>query len=269
VLNEEVLALFRELKDACADNYKVAFLADNSQGVFDSRKDDADFFLFTLTDLLSLEYPGRPLIHNLEGRQNNSDHVYFNFRPGSTDMPMQYWFRENPGYDYCWVVEYDVRYTGDWRRFFADFGGNDADLIGTWLTRYRDIPHWPLWPTLDLLDQTLGIEDYVRGFFPVYRLSSRAFALLDGEYRRGVSGHYEGVVPTVLDRAGLTMEDIGGDGEFVRPENRNRYYRDGSFTYRPIRYRTGSEPDTLWHPVKPMPTWPEIRQYMRQLANEE
>jgi hypothetical protein len=266
VLHDEALGLFREIKAACGDHYKVVFLGDNSHHTFDAFQGDEDFFLFDVDALLSLGYPGRPLAFGADARVKDPEHMDFNFEPGSTDMPMQYWWQRNPGYDFCWVVEYDVRYTGSWRQFFAAFEGNDADLIGTWLTRYRDIPDWHHWHSLNLLDDTLRIEDYVRGFFPVYRLSGRAFALLDSEYRRGISGHYEGVVPTLLDRAGLRMEDIGGDGEFVRPENRNRYYRDGSFTYRPIRYSTGSEADTLWHPVKPVPTWEEIRHHLREFV---
>jgi hypothetical protein len=143
-----------------------------------------------------------------------------------------------------------VRYTGSWLQFFSDFEDNDADLLCTTLLRHRDSPDFVYWPTLKLLDESAGSESYIRGFFPIYRMSNRAWLEVDREYRRGVAGHYECVIPTVLARAHLRIEDIGGDGEFVRPENVNRYYNDKSFVFRPIRYRPGKKPNTLFHPVK-------------------
>ncbi|MFW5697957.1 MAG: hypothetical protein ACOCX1_05320, partial [Fimbriimonadaceae bacterium] len=76
----------------------------------------------------------------------------------------------------------------------------------------------------------------------------------------GWDGIYEVVWPTVLHNAGLTIEDFGGDGRFVRPENINRYYTStpegvglspGTFVYRPMfrKVPNGSR-DMLWHPVK-------------------
>ena len=57
----------------------------------------------------------------------------------------------------------------------------------------------------------------------------------------------------------MVIEDFGGNGEFVRPGNANRWYTStltsqtlapGSFVARPIRFRPGFKPNTLWHPVK-------------------
>ena len=48
---------------------------------------------------------------------------------GHTDLiPMHYW-RAHPGHDRYWMIEYDVRFSGPWRRFFAMFEEDDSDLL--------------------------------------------------------------------------------------------------------------------------------------------
>jgi hypothetical protein len=275
VLDKYVSAALQEIKEECAEQYDVVFLCDNSIGAFDSYKNDRDYFLFTMDDLKSLDYPGKSaVVYRKENRKANPYHKNFNFVPGSTDLPVLHYYGNNPGYDYYWIVEYDVRYSGSWRDFFSGFANSEADLLGTTLTRYRDVPDWFHWPSLDLLDRPARQDTYLRGFFPVYRLSNRALARLDRDYRTGVKGHYECLVPTVLFRAGLTIEDVGGDGEFVRPENRNRFYRNtpaaktlspGSFVFRPVMARAGKEENILWHPVKHIPAWRRAARWAARL----
>jgi hypothetical protein len=77
------------------------------------------------------------------------------------------------------------------------------------------------------------------------------------------------------------LEDIGGNGEFVRPENVNRFYTNtpldedhapGSMVFRPARSWTGARRNMLWHPVKPLPhklredarhAWVRLKPYLR------
>lgn len=275
VIDKHISASFENIKEECFGQYDVTFLCDNSTGAFDSCKNDDEYFLFTMGDLKALDYPGKSAVTYMEeSRKVNPYHKNFNFVPGSTDLPILLHYRNNPGYEYYWVIEYDVRYSGSWRQFFSCFAKNDADLLGTTLTRHRDVPNWYHWPSLDLLDLPVGKDAYLRGFFPVYRLSNRALAQLDRDYRRGIKGHYECLVPTVLHHAGMTIEDIGGDGEFVRPENRNRFYRNtptaktlspGSFVFRPVMTRAGNERNKLWHPVKRLPAWRVAARWMMRL----
>lgn len=272
VINKDVMGLFNKIKAECSKHYDVVFLCDNSAGVFNGLQEVPDFHPFTTKGLQSLNYPGKSVIvYQDSARANNPHHKDFNFIPGSTDLPILLWYKNNPNYDYYWIVEYDVRYSGSWRHFFSTFAGNDSDLLGTTLTRHEHIPGWYHWPSIDLLDLPVSKDAYIRGFFPVYRLSSRALTQLDQDYRRGVKGHYECLVPTVLYHAGMTIEDIGGDGEFVRSGNINRCYRNsptknslapGTFVFRPVMARAGREPDTLWHPVKYTPAWRRAFQVM-------
>jgi hypothetical protein len=101
--------------------------------------------------------------------------------------------------------------------------------------------------------------DLVRAMFPFARFSSRAMDALIEAGQAGIDGYYEVLWPTVLHDRGLVIEDIGGDGPFVRPGNENRWYTNtlenqnlspGTFVARPIRFSRGFKRNTLWHPVK-------------------
>jgi hypothetical protein len=240
-------------------------LCDNTSRKFDRYRGDSRFFLFDASRLIELGYPGKSAAEKLYGpRQGDRHHQRFHFDPGNVELPLLRFFKDHPGYDHYWTVEYDVRFTGSWNAFFSSFAASGADLLGTTLTRYDQVPDWHHWPTLDLAGRPIGKERYLRGFFPIYRLSRRALMQLDRDYRAGVKGHFECLVPTLLNHAGMTVEDIGGDGEFVQPGNRNRFYRNtpsrgslnpGTFVFRPAMHRPGDEPDMLWHPVRHSPLW--------------
>lgn len=38
--------------------------------------------------------------------------------PGSNHFPLLKFYREHPGYDYYWLIEDDVRFSGEWNLFF-------------------------------------------------------------------------------------------------------------------------------------------------------
>ena len=167
-------------------------------------------------------------------------------------------FRQlKPDYDHYWVVEYDVEFSGRWADLFSAFSDNRSDLLCTNMHRFETNPTWGWWKSL--VWPVGPRPELVRGFFPLARLSARAVDALIVAGQRGVDGIYELVWPTVLNHEGFTIEDIGGNGPFVRPENINRWYTStltdqelapGSFVSRPIRSRPGWKRNTLWHPVK-------------------
>lgn len=209
------------------------------------RPADIRVFAFTVDDIRGLGYP-------IKGRRiRDKDIELFAFT----------FLKAHPEYGRVWVVEYDVAYTGRWGELFDHFAGSDAALLATSLHRWAVNPNWPNWPSIHTPEgRPTDFSGYIRAFMPFYRLSRPGFAALDRAYRAGWEGFYEGIVPRILLDAGLMIEDIGGDGEFVRPENRGRFYRSnpavntlapGTFVFRPIVARPGAEPDMLWHPVKP------------------
>jgi len=118
------------------------------------------------------------------------------------------------------------------------------------------------WPTLRVPPSVeLSPTDLIASFMPIYRISRRAVQAIDRAYRSGWSGHCEVTWPTTINQAGFSIEDFGGDGEFVREQNRNRFYTNtlldpnlapGSLVFRPARAFRGLKKDKLWHPVKPL-----------------
>lgn len=264
VTNRQVEEHFAQVRSECGGTYDVIALCDNTSGVFDGKKADSGYFLFSIGQLAGLRYPGKAPTYTEQMRQSNPYHKDFNFRPGSIELPVLQFFQSHPEYDHYWVVEYDVRYTGSWLDLFSHFADCDADLLGTTLTRYAAIPNWYHWNGLRLLDKPIGKDGYIRGFFPIYRISRRGLELLDRDYRAGVEGHFECLGPTLLHNAGLKIEDIGSDGEFVQRRNINRFYANtptrktlwpGTFVFRPAMRRPGKTPNMLWHPVKEVPAW--------------
>jgi len=176
--------------------------------------------------------------------------------PGDPDRGIIAFHRLFPNYDFYWGVEYDTEFTGHWRDFFASFEKSRSDILCTNCYRYDVNPQWRWWNNVT---PEVPIIERIRGFFPLFRVSNAGIRTLDAHLRDGWEGMYEVTWPTIITKAGLNLEDVGGDGEFVRPENRNRWYRSnlraenlspGTFVYRPARPWPGAERNKLWHPIK-------------------
>lgn len=102
------------------------------------------------------------------------------------------------------------------------------------------------------------------------RLSNRAIGKLLELQRRGWRGHPEVLVPTLLMKNKMKVTDIGGEGEFVSAQHRNRFYigknitvsgglSEGTMRHRPVHTSWGAEPNKLYHPVKEQTTVVESR----------
>ena len=168
--------------------------------------------------------------------------------PGSNHFPLLKFYREHPGYDYYWLIEDDVRFSGEWNLFFDAFTVSDADFVSACITAYRDEPEWYWWPTLETGEEDIKEREWLRSFNPVYRLSNKAMRCLDEHLLAGWKGHHECLIPTLLNHAGLKIEDIGGKGEYVREGNKDRFYDEESYGLRPVLPQTRE--GRLFHPVK-------------------
>jgi hypothetical protein len=251
--SRELNALYASIAATCEGPFEVWLLSDRTQISLGRTPREMREFAFTRTDLEALGYPGRAQIrHAFGGRRNMA--------LGHADLPVLLFRSRYPHYRQFWIVEYDVRWTGAWIEFFDAFAESPADLLGTTVNRYPECPQWSHWNSLALTTVEVDQADWVRGFFPVYRISARALDCIDAAYREGNRGHMEALMPNVLHAAGLVIEDVGGSGSFVAPGNRNRFYDNtptannlspGSFVYRPERPAPGAEAERLWHPVKP------------------
>lgn len=211
---------------------------------------------FTADELRSLPYPKKTAGPS------------WRLIPGNTDLILLAYWREHPEYDFYWQVEYDVRYTGNWKNLIRSFETSKADLLATNISTYEEIPHWNLWPTLAPPKGVEWKHHALRAFLPFCRISASACRAIDHAYQEGWSGHDEANWATITNMNGLRIEDIGGRGKFTPQDRLGKHYSStpenlhltpGSFGYRPMRLFAPPIPGRLWHPVKPRQVYWEYR----------
>jgi hypothetical protein len=187
---------------------------------------------------------------------------------GHNDLPVLKFFLENPKYDYYWLVEYDVRYTGDWSLIFDDLMLSSADLLATSIVDNAQQPDWHWWPSLKIPNDLETAPQMVRSFLPFCRISNALLRELDIQHKAGWSGHYELVWPTVARAFGYSIEDIGGQSAYTPEHRMGQHYMSnpdnpnlfpGTFLFRPSfvggdieqwgKAVVGDIP-MLWHPVR-------------------
>lgn len=173
--------------------------------------------------------------------------------PGSAHYPLLNFFLAHNQFDFYWLVEFDVRFAGDWKTFFEANRLREADLLSCCIHHYADSPDWYWWPHLNHPKKTIPLQQRVRSFNPIYRISNAALAHLHQSQRDGWTGHFEVLVPTLLHRAEFKLVDLGGVGKFVADGGQNKFYTEGengTMRHRPCHEKTGAEADKLYHPVK-------------------
>lgn len=168
--------------------------------------------------------------------------------PGSNHFPLLKFFKENQCYDYYWLVEDDVRFSGDWKDFFDSFASSTSDFLSSVIETKAENPTWYWWTSLKTGNEVIAEEKLLKSFNPIYRLSSQALVCIDAHLRIGWMGHYEVLLPTLLYNKGFLLEDFGGEGTFVRPENNAKFYDDTSMRIAPVL--PDDRKNYLFHPVK-------------------
>ena len=168
--------------------------------------------------------------------------------PGSNHFPLLKFYKENQGYDYYWLVEDDVRFSGEWKDFFGSFASCTSDFLSSVIETKAENPTWYWWTSLKTGNEVIAEEKLLKSFNPIYRLSSQALACIDAHLRIGWMGHYEVLLPTLLYNKGFLLEDFGGEGAFVCPENKAKFYNDTSMRIAPVL--PDDRKSYLFHPVK-------------------
>ena len=168
--------------------------------------------------------------------------------PGSNHFPLLKFFRERQEYDYYWMVEDDVRFSGEWKVFFDNFATNRADFLASIIETKKENPNWFWWSYLKTENENVSEDKLLKSFNPIYRLSHQALACIDEHLRNGWMGHHEILIPTLLNYRGFQIEDFGGNGSFTKEENRNKFYDKTSMGLYPLI--PDGRKKMLFHPVK-------------------
>ncbi|MGG5808735.1 hypothetical protein [Falsiroseomonas sp. CW058] len=195
------------------------------------------------------------------------------WRGGHTDLILLHYFRAQPDHDRYWIIEYDVRFSGDWARFLSAYEEDDTDLLAPGLIDREADPDWYNWPSI-AGPRDLPAGQQLRAFMPVFRASAAMMRRMDTAYREGWCGHCEGTWPTLAREGGLSFADLGGDGPYTPERYRGRFYSStpqavflapGTLVFKPAMYRMGRRPDMLWHPVKPFFWRDEVKEGLRDI----
>jgi hypothetical protein len=171
--------------------------------------------------------------------------------PGNCHIPVLA-FAEHRKYDYYWFIEYDVRFTGDWRELFAITQPSKADLITAFVDTPFEDESWYHWPTINLPYPRLA-----RSFNPVYRMSRRVLRRIKRLLNDGYWAHNEALVASVCLNHGWPMQDLNDLamdhwGKCVYTPTRDAGAA-GTLNYRPVASMSwGGEHNKLYHPIKPL-----------------
>lgn len=190
-----------------------------------------------------IEMPGFSNVHFF-----SKEDVFQRFKHFDAERPLWHnpdyiildFYVKNPGYDYYWLIEYDVYFAGEWKDFFSRFSLNNADQITSAIKTPKDIfgaqfvkPEWVWWHALNFEPPNL-----VGCFFPVNRFSNMALKTLLEAYGREFFGYAEIFVPTIFFQCGLVLDDL-----YLYPD----LCREDGFNYGgPVTIRPGF----IHHPVR-------------------
>jgi hypothetical protein len=155
--------------------------------------------------------------------------------------------------EYLWIVEETVYLDGEWEGFYGEFDQNDADLLATEVRTRAEDPDWNWWSSLKDGEEPANADTGVAALLPFVRLSRRAAEAILAGIGSGWSGHPEALFPTLVDRAGLKIEDIGGSGSFTPEERKERWYDRRTWHWQgPVEHIPGKLHFPLRLPRRPL-----------------
>jgi hypothetical protein len=191
--------------------------------------------LFDESQVFRLPYP------KMKGRRLLEHHHF----------PILDFFLQHREYDFYWVVEYDVRYTGDWRTLLDFYEKCDHDFITSHVRRFDQEPGWEDWESLRHPTKAIPREQRLRCFNVIHRLSNRALKFMHESQVDGWEGFTEVLLPTLLSQGEFKLLDFGHAVYTARGFRNGRLSIFGTLRYRPSRTKPGRQTNKLYHPVKP------------------
>jgi len=126
--------------------------------------------------------------------------------------------------DYLWAIDEQVWPDTEWDTFQNALEKCDADLLATQVRNYTKEPGWQWWASLQAGDESDPYVHGVAALLPLMRVSRAAAKAILRGIDEGWTGHPEALIPTLIHRSGLKIEDIGGAGSFTPSERLGRWY---------------------------------------------
>ncbi len=240
--SDTMLDAYSMIRDSVSPPCTARILFHHKTPTITERLSMQDPYLFTNESLLAMNYT--PIVMNII--------------PGSNHFPLLQYFHDFPDYAYYWVIEDDMRFTGDWKYFFDSFNLYDHDLITSHIRWFKHEPWWNWWQSLSHTELDIPLKKRLRSFNPIYRISRRALNFIHRALSQKWMGHHEVLFPTLLYHNQYKLMDFGGKGDFVPRGNKNKFYtwiskrgvQVGTLRYRPVLSVPGNERNKLYHPVK-------------------
>jgi hypothetical protein len=124
--SETIIKEFKDIRWSTENTGDAFFLYDATGKIIPDKINKLSPFLYSKECLSSLCYP-------TIGQNIISDHAHF---------PLFQFFLDKPDYDFYWVIEYEVRFFGEWRLFFDSFLKTNADFLSCHLRSNSDEPSW-------------------------------------------------------------------------------------------------------------------------------
>ena len=123
-----------------------------------------------------------------------------------------------------WIIDERVHFDFAWDCFQRAFLMNNSDLVATEVRSHAEDPEWNWWASLKAPGEMVPEKPGVAALLPLTRLSRAAAEAVIKGVDAGWTGHPEALIPTLVNRAGLTIEDIGGTGSFTPADRWSRWY---------------------------------------------
>lgn len=125
----------------------------------------------------------------------------------SFDSFLDHVYVDRPGFAHYWILEYDVRFSGDWWRFLSDQDQTAADALlinGTW--PFNGDHNWWVWHELQW-GGDLGIEERCAGYVFLGRYSRELLQCVHEQIGKR-SGYAEVYLATLCNAYGFSTAAV-------------------------------------------------------------
>ena len=179
--------------------------------------------------------------------------------PGCSHYPLTLFSRSHH-YDYYWLVEYDVEFSGDWSNIIALPMRETFAFAASHFRSYSEDPNWYWWHSFQfpILDRMR--VDYIKylwtSFNPIFCVSSKALKWIDFSQRMGCRGHNEVLLINLIKRRFWKTVDLFERGYISKSGLTPDLPLEtlSTLRWRPSisadEYKDRLQPNMLYHPIK-------------------